>query len=217
MRRTVSRTLSEWPCALSTAMTSTPAIFKAVTRSSASFADADRGSHAQPAQMVLAGIGVFLDFQDVLDGDQPLEAPGIVHDQEFFDAVLVEQLLGFFEGNAHRSSHQSVLGHDLGDLQVHIGFEAQVTVGDDSHQNAVFDHGQPGNPVFGSQFQHIGDLLVRFDRHRIDNHAAFRLLDLVHFLSLAFRAHVAMDDADSAFAGDADGRFRLRSRYPWPP
>ena len=57
-----------------------------------------RGPHPQAAELVLAGVGVLLDLLDVLDGDEPLEVVVIVHHQELFDAVLVQEGLGLPPG-----------------------------------------------------------------------------------------------------------------------
>ncbi len=47
---------------------------------------------------------------------------------------------------------------------------------------------------------------------RINDHAAFRFLDLVHLPGLPFNAHVLVDDADATLTGHADGSIRLSNR-----
>ena len=58
-------------------------------------AGAGRGGDAQPAVLVLAGVGKALRLLDVLDGDQADAAIGVVDDQQLLDAVLMQQALGF--------------------------------------------------------------------------------------------------------------------------
>ena len=65
-------------------------------------AHADRCADPQPAQLVLAGIRVLDLLLDVLDRDQAAEAEILVHDQEFFDLVLLEDLHRLFEGRPER-------------------------------------------------------------------------------------------------------------------
>jgi hypothetical protein len=58
-------------------------------------AHADGGSHAKAARCVTRGIGEGGLLGDVLDGDQALEFKGVVHHQDSFELVLVQQCLGF--------------------------------------------------------------------------------------------------------------------------
>ena len=60
----------------------------------------DGSAYAQAALFVLAGHGVLQLFLDVFDGDKALELVLVVDDEEFFDAVLVEDELGFLKGCA---------------------------------------------------------------------------------------------------------------------
>ena len=69
--RTASSTPCEWPCAVSTTITSTPALTSAAARSRVR-ADADRRAEAQPAVRVLRGVRVLDPLLDVLDGDEAL-------------------------------------------------------------------------------------------------------------------------------------------------
>ena len=87
-------TAREWPCAVSMQMTSQPALRSASTRSSRSAPTPTRRADAQPAEVVLGGVRVLLRLLDVLDGDQALEEPAAVDDQQLLDPVLVQQLLG---------------------------------------------------------------------------------------------------------------------------
>src|ERR1035441_5464149 len=70
--RIASSTREEWPCAESMASTSARAR-KIIAGSS------DGAAHAQPALIVLAGVGVLELFLDVLDRDETLEIVLIVH------------------------------------------------------------------------------------------------------------------------------------------
>ena len=63
-------------------------------------ADADRAADAQAAEVVLGGERVLLRLLDVLDGDEALEQPAAVDDQQLLDAVLVQQLLRGLDAGA---------------------------------------------------------------------------------------------------------------------
>ena len=58
-------------------------------------ADADGGRGTQAALRILGGIRVELRLLDVLDGDQADAAAVAIDDQQLFDAVRVQQALGF--------------------------------------------------------------------------------------------------------------------------
>ena len=67
-------------------------------------ADRGRSRDTQAALLVLAGTRVGDRLLDVLDGDQPDATVFIVDDEQLFDAVLVQQALGFLL--AHAFAHR---------------------------------------------------------------------------------------------------------------
>ena len=109
--------------------------------------DPEGGAGKQAAHAVFGGIGILLDLFDILDGDQALEAALFINDQQFFDAVFVEQGLGMRQVDADRGGDQILAGHDIVDPQAVVGDKAEVAVGDDAHQFVVISHRQPGDPV----------------------------------------------------------------------
>src|ERR1035438_8788985 len=78
------------------------------------FQEIARGAHrradAQASLAVLGGVGVLQLFLNILDRDQALEGEVFVHDQEFFDAMFVEDGLGLFQGGADGNGDQVLLG-----------------------------------------------------------------------------------------------------------
>ncbi len=110
---------------------------------------ADRRPHPQPALAVFGRVRVLQLLLDVLDGDEALEGELVVHHQQFFDAVLVQDGLGLLEGGAHRNRHQVLLGHHLGDEQVEAVLEPQVAVGEDADQLAALGdrHARDAEPA----------------------------------------------------------------------
>ena len=102
---------------------------------------------AEAALLVFGGVGVFELFLDVLDGDEAFELVVVVDDEEFFDAVLVEDVLGLFEGGADGHGDEVLLGHNGVDGEVGAGDEAEVTVGEDADELAVLGDGDAGDFV----------------------------------------------------------------------
>lgn len=73
--------------------------------------------------------------QNILDGEQALEFACGVDQQQFFDAMFLQQGFRVNVGNAHRSRHQTFTGsHELADGQDEILLfdKANVAVGQNS-------------------------------------------------------------------------------------
>ncbi len=87
-------------------------------------AHADSGANAQTTALVLAGVGILNFLFDVLDRNQPLELEAVVHDQELFDAVLVQQLFCRVEIDAGFHRDEILFRHHLGNGPVMALFEA---------------------------------------------------------------------------------------------
>ena len=149
MRLTAASTPAEWPCAVSTTMTSTSAAISASRPRVPVLADAGRGGDAQPAQLVLVGERVRLRLVHVLDGDQPDAAIGVVHHQQLFDAVAVQQpprlLRPDIAGHGDRGSRASSARRRAG----RVGREAHVAVGQDADEAAgvALHHGNAADMV----------------------------------------------------------------------
>ena len=63
---------------------------------------ADRRAHAQPALLVLGRVRILQLLLDILDGDQALQDVMLVHHQQLFHAMPVQDRFGLFERGAHR-------------------------------------------------------------------------------------------------------------------
>ena len=69
---------------------------------------------------------------------------------------------------------------------------------------AIHHHRHTGNILGLGQFQYFADGLVRRNRNRVLDHAAFIFLDAAYFPRLGGDGHVLVDDAHSAFLGNGD-------------
>ena len=165
-------------------------------------ADRGRGRDPQPALLVLAGMGMGDRLLDVLDGDQPDAAVLVVHHQELFDAVLVQQALRLLLADAFPHRHQAVLGHQLGDLLARIGCKAHVTVGEDADQAArrlvAGHHRHAGDAVLLHQRQRVGEGRLRMNGEWVHHHAGLEFLDPADQRGLLVRLEVAVDNSDAA-------------------
>ncbi len=85
---------------------------------------ADGSAHAQPALIVLAGVGVFELLLDVLDGDETFELVLFVDHEQLFHAMLVQNQLGLFECGAHGYGDEIFFGHHFADGNVGTRLEA---------------------------------------------------------------------------------------------
>ena len=173
----------------------------------------DGGRHPQPPLVVLRRLGIRDALRDVLDGDQPAQHAGRIHDRQLLDLVAVEDPLGFLERRPHRCRDEALGRHQLRDRALGLAVEAQVAVGEDADEPATFVRdGNAGDAVARHQLQRVGDARVWPQRHRLDDHPRLRALDLVHLCGLVGNREVAVHDADAAEAGERDRHSCLRDR-----
>ncbi len=131
--------------------------------------------------------------------------------------MLVQKALCFLLIDAFLHGDEVFPRHQFVDLLGRIGSEADVAVGEDADeaplrlpaQAAVFHDRNAGDAVRLHQAQSIRKRRIRADRDRIDDHAAFELLDLPDFFRLFGGRQVAVDDADTAGLCHGDREPRL--------
>ncbi len=169
----------------------------------------DGSGDAETALLVFGGVGVFEFFLDVLDGDEAFELEVVIDDEEFFDAVLVQDVLGLFKGGADGHGDEVFLGHDGVDGEVGAGDEAEVAVGENADQLAVLGDGDAGDLVAAHDLKGGGDGFFGGDGDGVDDHAGFGALDLVDLAGLLLDGEIAVDDAHAALLGHGDGEARL--------
>ncbi len=170
---------------------------------------ADGSGYAEAALGVLGGVGVLELLLDVFDGDEAFELVVVVDDEELFDAVLVEDLLGLFECGSDGDGDEVFLGHHRVDAEVGAGDEAEVAVGEDSDELFVLGDGDAGDLVAAHDVECGGDGLLGRDGDGVDDHSAFRALDLVDLAGLLLDGEVAVDYPEASLLGHGDGEARL--------
>ena len=170
----------------------------------------NRRTDAQVPQIVLAGIGFFGGLVDILDGDQTTQAKGIVHHQNLFDPVFMQQTQNGVTIRALLDRHKLVLGgHDAGDWCIVTGFKTHIAVGHDPDQIVAINHRHPGDPLGTGQFQYVTDGGGWMDGDRVLDHAAFIFLDLAHLSGLLLHRHVLVHDTDTALLRHRNGQAGL--------
>ena len=174
---------------------------------------ADGSGHAQTAAIVLAGIGIFLNFVDVLHGDKAAQVFILINNQQLFDAVLMQMTLGFLKRNAHGHRDEILAGHHVAHADgVSIFDKADITVGDDALQGTVVHNRKTGNPEIMHQGKGFTDRALGADGDGVKNHAALALLDTLDLESLLGDGHILMDNADTTHAGHGNGHGGLGHR-----
>ena len=172
--------------------------------------DADGGAGEQTALGVLGRTRIFGGLLDVLDRDEALQAELVVHHEDFFNAVLVQQLQDFVAPRAFLDRHQFFLRrHDARHRLVVARLETQVAAGHDTDQLVALRHRHAGNMLRARQIQHLADGGVGRHGDRVADDAGLEFLDPADFLGLACRREVLVDNAEPPFLGQADRGARL--------
>ena len=168
---------------------------------------ADSCASPKTTLFVLAGQRIILRLLDILDGDQPAQFEVVIHDQDFFNAVAMQQLFHVVQIGALFHRHQLVLGgHDFRDRRVQAAFKANITTGDDTNEIDTVHHRQPRNVVGHGDVHEFANRSVRRHRDRILNDATFELLDLADGRGLLLNRHALVHDADATFLSHGNGQ-----------
>ncbi len=102
----------------------------------ARLADRSGGADAQPALLVLAGIGIGHRLLDILHGDEADAAIVAVDHQKLLDAMLMQKPLGLVLADVFAHRDEALLGHQLGDFLPLVGGKAHVAIGEDADELA---------------------------------------------------------------------------------
>jgi hypothetical protein len=146
----------------------------------------------------------------ILDGDETAQFPVVIDHQYALKAVLVHELPRFVQASAFLDRNHAVgRRHDLRHWLIQIAFEAQITVGDNTHHALVFHDWQPGELMLARQPHHITHAHARRNGNRILEHAGFIALDLDHLGRLLLDRKILVNNADAAFLSQRDGQTSL--------
>lgn len=168
---------------------------------------ADGGSANETAFVIFGGVGVSLNFFDVLDRNEALKIAIFVHDREFFDPVLGKESLGLIEGCAGLTGDEIFGRHSVGDAAGEIGLKSDVAVGKDADKFAVvIGDGDAANMKMLHEVDGLLEHFVGGELDRVGNDPVLGAFDPIYLAGLFFDRHVAVEYANSTFSGDGDGK-----------
>ena len=172
--------------------------------------DADRRAHSETALRVLRRVRVLDPLRDVLDRDEPREAPVVVDHRQLLDLVAMQDRLGLLERRPDRRRHEVPRRHQRGDGLRGVGLEAEIAIREDPDEDVlVVDDRHAGDPVALHQLERVGDEVARPERHGLDDHPRLGALHLVDLGDLVGDREVAVDDPEPALARQRDREARL--------
>ena len=172
-------------------------------------ADAERNAYAQPAFGVLGGLGVLLQFDDILGGDEADHAVICVHQRQFLDAVFVQFQPGGIKGFICGGDNQIFApGHHGTHRCRRAGGKQQVAGGQDAEQApAGIGHDQAANLGLRHASTRLCQAHLWADGDRVFDHETLSAFHPANHLHLAFDWHKAVQDANptSLCHGDRHG------------
>ncbi len=176
-------------------------------------ARADGSADAQGTVIILAGRRVQLRFFDVFHRHKADAAVVVVHHQQLFDAVLVQQFLGFrfIDLVVTLIRFSEVISSLIGCF----GFSAKRTSRLVRMPTSLPFAFVTGTPEMRKRFMRSSASAKGasgVDGDGVQHHARFIPLHAPHLFGLLGRFHVAVDDAHAACLRHRDRRFRLRHR-----
>ncbi len=173
-----------------------------------------RRPHQKPAHRVLSGIGVLLALDDVLEGEETPEPPGLVHQGELLHLVPPQDLLGLLQGGAGRGGDQALQrGHHLADGALQVLLKAEVPVGDQAQKLPVkVHHGKAADTVLPHEALGVLEGGRGGQGDGVLDHAGLGALHLAHHGRLGLYGEVLVDDPKPPLPGHGDGHVGLGHR-----
>ncbi len=104
---------------------------------------ADCGADTQTALIVFRGARIFEFLLNIFYGDQAFEVEILIDDEKFFDAMFLQNALGFFEGGADGNGDEIVFGHDGTDQLSVIFLKAKIAIGENAGKTRAAVTGRP--------------------------------------------------------------------------
>ena len=168
--------------------------------------DTDTCCHAQTTFLILARHRLVLGLCDILIGDQTDQTVVLIHHGEFLDFILLQDLGSSRQVCLLMGGHEMFLRHDLIDGTIQTTLEAQVTVGDDTHQmTVVVYHGDTTDMILRHDVEGLCHRCSQGDGDRIIDHTVLCTFHDGHLTGLVVNRHILVDYTDTALTRDGDG------------
>src|ERR1700735_377607 len=154
---------------------------------------ADSGAHAQAAVLIFRGDWVLKFLLNIFYRDEALQIEIGIYDKQFFDAMQLQDSFGCFESGAHGNRDEIIFRHHVAHRLIQIALETQIAIRENADQLLAARYRKARDAVLGHDVERLAHGDFRRDRHRINDHAAFRALHFVYFLDLPLDGHIVMD------------------------
>ena len=174
----------------------------------------DGRAHGQAAPGVLGRVGALDALQQVLEGDQPDQPPGLVDQGQLLDARVAQQLGRGLDRGPGAAGHQALArGHDVPHRRGLVVAQHHVAVGEDAHRPALgVDHHQPAHAPAGHLRPRLAQGRALGQGVRVLDHQGLGALHPRHLGGLALDRQEAVDHPEAAQPGHGDGHAGLGDR-----
>ena len=173
---------------------------------------ANSRTHSKPAILIFTRFRIIFIFLYILHGDQPGQITILINHQQFFNAMLLENIFRFFKRCPHRNRHQVFRCHSFRDLEQVVGFKPDIPVGNNAHKTIILYHRQSADLEFGHDFLCILNRRRYIHRYRIQDHAAFRPFDPIHHVGLVLNSQILMNDPHPSGSCQGNGHIAFSHR-----
>ena len=171
--------------------------------------DTHASGHAETTILVLAGVRTFLGLHDITVGNEAHELAFLVHNGQFFDFMLLQNIGSLGESSAYMGGDE-LSNHYLAQRTLHVALETQVTIRHHADKHLILVHDRDAaNTVFLHQAQGILHLSILVEGHGIDNHTVLGTLHFSYLVGLTFDAHILVEHTNTTFLGHTDGHSGL--------
>ncbi len=175
-------------------------------------AHANSRSHPQTAIRILARVRIFHHLLNILNSNQPFEIVVRVHNRQFFNPVLFQNISGLVDRCTGRRGDQVFGRHNLFNRPGKILLKAQIAVSKYTHQTIVHRNRHAGNMITRHQFQGVFNGVLRRKKNRINNNTMLRAFNPVNLSRLLFNRHIFMNNANAALSGNGNRHTRFGNR-----
>ena len=171
------------------------------------------GSYTQTTFRILASHRFVFGFRDILIGNQTNEFTVFIHNRQFLNSMLLQDLRNSFHVRSRICSDNIFFCHHFVDMLAHISNETKVPVSNNSYQIFLIVHYRnTTNSVFCHQCQCISHGRTSLNGYRIINHTIFSTFHNGNLTCLFFDGHILMNNTDTTFTCNGNCHLRFSNR-----
>mmetsp|Transcript_23398 Transcript_23398/g.40929 ORF Transcript_23398/g.40929 Transcript_23398/m.40929 type:complete len:274 (+) Transcript_23398:223-1044(+) len=163
-------------------------------------------SHAQTAQLILAGRGVQNRLFGIFQGQKAGQLAVPIGNEQFFNAARLHQADGLVPVGGFVQDGEVVRTHHDGHGRRIVTGKAHVAIGNDAQNAALFiHHGEPRDTVAVLKGLGIGQGLIGAQCDRVVDDAAFKPFDAADLAGLRIDVQIAVNNAHATSLGHGNG------------